>query len=394
LQDIQFMRALQGELEQVLNNFDFIEFSRVIIREAREELFRRDERPAEALVTLQTNRSLTGEEIKGIRSLVAQGGGPNLRPENITIMTTGGELLASPPDSGFASVANSKREYVVALEREREQRVRQSLREMGVRATVRVSAQVDFDESEVTEELAEEGPEISTYTTSTTITTTEQLPEGAPGTMANIAGDTLGSGVVHSEETRESITNLEPSYTRTTTRRGPGDVIKYMVALVVEGDYTEAVDAQTGERQRTYAGLSEDRRKTYTDLARMAVGEGKVQTEVILHDHPFEVDVFGAASVAIAEATAERTREVWSGRLWLAGQVLLLLLGFLLLRVFLRRAVEAPEAEEEEPVMEEAKLSPEERRRMMVNDEISRMSHDEPELVTTLLRSWLSESED
>lgn len=395
LQDIQFMRALQGELEQVLNNFDFVVFSRVIIREAREELFRRDERPAEALVTLQTNRRLTSEEVKGIRSLIAQGGGPNLSVENITIMTTSGEVLASPPDSKFASVANSKREYVVALEREREQRVMQSLREMGVRATVRVSAQVDFDESEITEELAEEGPEISTYTTSTTVTTSERLPEGAPGTLANIAGDTLESGVVHSEESSESITNLEPSYTRTTTRRGPGDVIKYMVALVVEGDYEEVADPQGGQAQRSYTGLSEDRRKTYMDLARMAVGEGKVQTEVILHDHPFEVDMLSASSAALAEISSERSRQVWTGRLWLAGQVLLLLLGFLLLRVFLRRAVEAPEEEEdEESFMEEPKLSPEERRRQMVNDEISRMSHDEPELVTTLLRSWLTEEED
>jgi len=115
LQDVQFMRALQGELEAILNDFEFIEYSRVIIREARDELFRRDEQPAEALVTLQANRRLNPAEIKGILNLVAQGGGPNLDKDHITIMTTAGEVLASPPDSKFASVANSKREYIVEL---------------------------------------------------------------------------------------------------------------------------------------------------------------------------------------------------------------------------------------------------------------------------------------
>ncbi|MFP4502065.1 MAG: flagellar basal-body MS-ring/collar protein FliF [Candidatus Hydrogenedentota bacterium] len=396
LQDVQFMRALQGELEQILNDFEFIEHSRVIIREARDELFRRDEKPAEALVTLQSTRSLTDDEVKGIVSLVAQGGGPNLNREQVTVMATDGQVLASPPDSEFASMANSKREYIVQLEKEREQRVIASLRDMGVRATVRVSAQVDFDEEEVTQELAEEGPEISTYTTSAEVSSTENLPEGAPGTMANIAEAEAEGGVTHSEETTESIANMEPSYTRTTTRSGPGDVIKYMVALVVEGEYEEETNAEGEVLGRNYLGLTDDRRETYTDLARMAVGAGEVETEVVLHDHPFEVGDQAVTAAAISEAQAERAYEVWGQRAWLAGQVVLILLGFGLLRLFLRRAVEAPEEEGEESpeAPEESAVSAAETRRQQINEEVSRLSQEQPELVTTLLRSWLAEDEE
>ena len=397
LQDVQFMRALQGELEQILNDFDFIDYSRVIIREAPDELFRRDERPAEALVTLQTQRELTNEEVKGIRSLIAQGGGPNLSTDHITIMTTQGEVLAAPPDSQFASIANSKREYIVQLEREREQRVLQSLREMGVRATVRVSAQVDFDEKETTQELAEEGAEISSYTNESVITSQEATPEGAPGTTANLAAgtETVGS-TVHSEETSENITNTEPSYTRTTTRSGPGDVIKYLVALVVEGNYEETLGENGEPSTRTYVGLNEDRRETYEDLARMAVGEGRTPTEVVLHDHPFEVDTLVVTSTAIAEAEASRTARIWWQRGWLIAQVVLILLGFLLIRMFLRRAIEVPDMEEEEilPSSQEPKVTKEELRRQQVNEEIERLSLEEPELITALIRSWLAEDED
>jgi len=391
LQDVQFMRAVQGELEAVLNDFDFIDYSRVIIREARAELFRRDERPAEALVTLQTNRRLRPDEIKGILNLVAQGGGPSLDKDHITIMTTSGEVLVSPPDSKFASIANSKREYIVALEREREARVLESLREMGVRATVRVSAQVDFDEKEVTQEKAEEGPVISSYTTSTTMTTTDTPPEGAPGVMANIAEAATTGGTRHQEETSETIENLEPSYTRTTTKSGPGNVIKYMVGLVVEGDYEEERDAQ-GNSSKTYIGLSDARKKTYSDLARMAVGEGEVETEVILHDHPFQVDT-AVAAAGVREALTLASWAPWLDRLWFVGQVLLIGLGFLLIRAFLRRAVETAE-DEEAPRLETPKASPEELRMQEVTQEVGRMSRDEPETVSALLRTWMLEEED
>jgi flagellar M-ring protein FliF len=397
LQDVQFMRALQGELEQILNDFEFIEHSRVIIREAPDELFRRDERPAEALVTLETRRSLTNEEVKGIRSLIAQGGGPNLQADHITIMTTRGEVLAAPPDSKFASIANSKREYVVQLEREREQRLFQSLRDMGVRATVRVSAQVDFDEKETTQELAEEGVEISAYTNESIITSQEGLPEGAPGTTANLAAGTESpGGMLHSEETSETITNMEPSYTRTTTRSAGGDVIKYQVALVVEGDYEETPGAEGEEPSRNYVGLSDARRETYTDLARMAVGEGTTPTEVVLHDHPFQVDTMPGTAIGSAQAEASRTAQLWWERGWLIAQVVLILLGFLLIRMFLRRAIEVPDMEEEEiiPTVQEPRMTKEELRRQQVNEEIERLSLEDPELVTALLRSWLAEEED
>ncbi len=393
LQDVQFMRALQGELEAILNDFEFIEYSRVIIREARDELFRRDEQPAEALVTLQANRRLNPAEIKGILNLVAQGGGPNLDKDHITIMTTAGDVLASPPDSKFASIANSKREYIVELEREREARVLESFREMGVRATVRVSAVVDFDEKEILEEKAEEGPVISSYTTSTTSTTTDEPPEGAPGVTANIAETAASGGTRHEEEASETIENMEPSYTRTTTRSGPGNVIRYLVGLVVEGDYEESTDAQ-GTTTRTYVGLPEERKKTYSDLARMAVGDGEVETEVILHDHPFQVDA-AVTAVAAQEALSQAGQRVWLDRIWLAAQVLLIGFGFWLIRTFLRRAVETTE-EEETPGARAVKpaASPEDLRMQEVTEEVTRMSRDDPETVTALLRTWLLEEEE
>ncbi|HNT88834.1 MAG TPA: hypothetical protein PKL84_13310, partial [Candidatus Hydrogenedentes bacterium] len=79
--------------------------------------------------------------------------------------------------------------------------------------------------------------------------------------------------------------------------------------------------------------------------------------------------------------------------LWFVGQVLLIGLGFLLIRAFLRRAVETAE-DEEAPRLETPKASPEELRMQEVTQEVGRMSRDEPETVSALLRTWMLEEED
>ncbi len=116
----------------------------------------------------------------------------------------------------------------------------------------------------------------------------------------------------------------------------------------------------------------------------------------MLHDHPFDAKDQAITAAAISEAQAQRTYEVWGQRAWLAGQVVLILLGFGLLRLFLRRAVEAPEEEgaEAPAAPEESALEAEETRRQQINEEVARLSQEQPELVTTLLRSWLVEDEE
>ncbi|MFM1921468.1 MAG: hypothetical protein RLZZ303_3102 [Candidatus Hydrogenedentota bacterium] len=393
LRDVNFMRAVQGEIEKQLNALDFVDYSMVLIRESREELFVSEQRPSEASVTLKVNRPPTKKNVKGIMNMVAAAGGPNLNASNITITTTDGEVLYMPPDSEYQSIANSKLEHVAAIEQRAEGRIMAALDDLGVMGTVKVSAQVNFDEKEVTEERYLEGTELSTMETSTILSSTERLPEGAPGALANVPEGTASPGGVEtSEETSETITNYEPSRTTTRTNHSPGEVLKYTVALVVESDRESTTDAE-GNTVEAAVPLTDERKQFYSDLVRGAVGQGAQETEVLVNDHPFEIT--RQAQQAAAESFA--TASVWTvAQQWgtVALQVAILLVAFILLRLFILRAVEKPS---DEPVVEEVEeiptMSAEDMRRQEVVRSINELASDSPEVVAVLLRSWINEEE-
>ena len=396
LQDVKFMRAIQGELQSLLNAFDFVEYSLVLIREAKSELFVSEQQPSQADVTLKTTRPLTKKEVKAIVSIVSNAGGANLTARNITVTTTTGEVLHLPPQSEFASIANSKLELVTEWERQRETKIMAKLTELGVRGTVSVSAKMDFDELEETVEQVSEGTELSTYAVATTTTSKESLPEGTPGAFANVPeGTAAPGGMQTNEETNEEIINYEPSRTVRTRKTDPGNVMKYLVTLVVEGKYEDTTDAD-GNVTRTYVGLDDTLRQTYKDLAMATVGEGEAETVVTIHDHPFDIDQLAAAKASIEELEAAKRRE-WMLQLgWQIGQIVLIILGFFLVRIFLTRAIEkpAPVVEEEEEVIEIPEATREDMRREEVSREIRELAAQQPEVVAALLRTWMSEEED
>lgn len=393
LQDVKYLRAIQGELQRQLNAIDFVDASYVLIREAKDELFVDDQKPSEAAVTLKLRRPITKQEVKGIINLVAAAGGPNLSPNQITLTTTDGQVLHVPPASEFASIANSKLEYLAELESRQETRIEKSLRELGKRGTVRVSAQIDNQSKKIKDEKVTEGAELSTLTSETKNTSQEASPQGAPGAFANVPEGAAASGQATTDETTsEELSNFEPSRTMTETVSEPGDVIKYTVALIVEGDRTTTTDAN-GASTETYEGLSEDRKKFYSDLVKGAVGSGREDTEVTVNDYPFEVARMTEASVEQQAAVAGRLESM--GMLWTGAQVALILVGFFFVRMFIRRAIEGPEdqveVEEVAPIPEATR---EDLRRTEVSGEVARLSRDEPEMVVSVLRAWLIDEEE
>jgi flagellar M-ring protein FliF len=393
LRDVNFMRAVQGEIEKQLNALEFVEYSMVLIRESREELFLSEQRPSEASVTLKVNTPPTKKNIKGIVNMVAAAGGANLNANNITITTTDGQVLYMPPDSEFNAIANSKLEHVAGLEQRAEGRIMAALDDLGVMGTVKVSAQVNFDTKEIQEEKYAEGTELSAMETTTLTTSTEQLPEGSPGALANVPeGTATPGGVQTNDESSETVTNYEPSVTRTKTSRTPGEVLKYTVALVVESDKQTTTDAD-GATTETPIPLTEERRKFYSDLVRGAVGQGEEQTEVLVNDHPFEITRQAQQAAEQAFATTEwmTLAQQWGGT---AVQIVLLLAAFLILRVFVLRTIETPS---DVPIVEEVEeiptMSAEDMRRQEVVRSINELAVQSPDVVAMLLRSWINEEE-
>lgn len=391
LQNVDFMRALQGELQRQLNQFDFVNRSFVFVREATDQLFVSEQQPSTATVILDTARALTPREVKAVLHTVSSFGGANLSTKNVTLSLTDGTLLHSPIEDEFAALASNKIEAQAELERQREMKIEQAFRRLGRNATVRVSAIMDWNREERNARQVSEGTVISSMITSTTSTSAEAPPEGAPGALANIPEGAAGQGALGtSSDSEEIVENFEPSETVTRTMVEPGSVEQFKVAAFIEGNYEPVLNEAgepTGETE--YVPLTDEQIAQYQQFILNAVGSGQQPTEIAIYDQPFQLDDIAAvqASEAPVSVPLFQNRVVQ-----LSLQILAIVAAFLVLRIFMRRALVLPTVEEEE-VVELPEASKAELRRQEIAAEVERLSTEQPEVVAALLRSWMAEDE-
>lgn len=391
LQNVDFMRALQGELQRQLNQFDFVDRSFVFIREAADQLFVSEQQPSTATVILDARRALTPREVKAVLHTVSSFGGANLNTKNITLSLTDGTLLHSPMEDEFAALASNKIEAQAELERQRETKVEQAFRRMGRNATVRVSAIMDWNAEERDVRQVSEGAVISSMVSSTTTTSMEAVPQGAPGALANIPEGAAGQvpeGT--SSETEEIIENFEPSEAITKTVLAPGRVEQFKVAAFIEGNY-EPVLNEAGEPtgEQNYIPLTDEQISQYQQFILNAIGTGEEPTEIAIYDQPFRLDDLAAVQASEIPVSVPL---IQNRVVQLTLQILAILAAFVVLRIFMRRALVLPTVEEEE-VVELPEASKAELRRQEIAAEVERLSNEQPEVVAALLRSWMAEEE-
>ncbi len=380
----------QGELQRMLNQFDFVRRSFVFIREAPEQLFVNDQRPSQATVTLDTTGPLTKAQVKAVVHTVSSFGGANLSPKNIAVSTSDGTILHSPSEDEFASLANDKLGVQVALEQERENKIHRIFDNLGVNAVISVSALMDWTSEERRTRTVSEGTVISSLISESSSQDIEQPPEGAPGAIANIP-EGLGApgGTGTSTDDSEIVENFDPSETVTSTSTQPGKVLKFKVAAFIEGSYgtAEGEDGE-GTGEPVYQQLTAEQIADYSDYILNAVGEGAEPTEIAIYDHPFELDRIAAAQVGLAAPVVWYQIPMVQWGLQFAAMVIALLL----IRFLMRRAMVMP-VDEEEELVELPEASAAELRRQEIASEVERLSAEEPEMVAALLRTWIAEED-
>ena len=396
MQDTKFIVAVQGRLQKQLNEFEAISYSRVTIREARSALFRNEQQDSEASVTLALKRKLTDREIAGIVKMVAASGGPHLTPNNVIMMDTDMNTLWSPAADDMVSTANSRHEHIAYIERAKEEKILGILTNMGVLATVAVSAKTNWDQVEETSNEILDGQPLSEAVIEITNTSTETLPQGSPGVLAGVPEASASAGTIELSETEiETIINNENGRRFTVTKTTPGDVVQYLAALVIAEEYgPDTVDADTGD---VVAGepmvLSQEELDTYENIAMMALAGGELAPEIYVTSHPFKVDRLAASVASAAEAAA--SMEYKKQMAWQATQILMIIVFFFLARVLLRRVIQLPgELVEEEEVAEIPEATREDIRRQEVAAQVAQLAEENPETVALLLRAWINETED
>ena len=237
-QDLNRLRAMEGELARSIRTIQGVRAARVHLVLPRREPFSRSQGEAQASVVLTmagANR-LDREGVQAVLHLVATAV-PGLRPANVSIVDSRGELLARGGQAltGPASASTQdelRRAQEVRLSHAVEEMLERSLGLGRVRAETTV--EMDFDRVETREERFDPENQVARSTQST-----QEQNRGAEAAPTTVAGNLPGTepatpGGASTESKQEETTNYEIGRTTRNVVRDQPVLKRISVAVLVD----------------------------------------------------------------------------------------------------------------------------------------------------------------
>jgi flagellar M-ring protein FliF len=275
VQNINHVRALEGELARTIASINSIQSARVHLVLPRRELFSRERQQSSAsiIVHMRGAERLAKPQVAAIQHLVASAV-PGLKPTRVSIVDGDGNLLARGDGDEGAAIASSNAEEMRVNYENRLSRNVEELIERSVgpgKARVDVHADMDFDRVTVNSETFDPDQQVArstqTVTESSDSSETGDQPVTVQTNLPN-AQTATGTGGGRSKSARnEETVNYEIGKTVRSQVREAGVVRRLSVAVLVDGTYTTAADGT-----RTYQPRSPEEMKQLTALVRSAIG--------------------------------------------------------------------------------------------------------------------------
>ncbi len=312
-QQINYRRAIEGELAKTLESMEELEGARVHITPKKESVFTEKEEGAKASVMLRVKqgKQISNERTDAIVNLVS-GSVEGLDPSNVSVMDTRGRLLTSgrgkSSGGGDAGAFNAQLEAKQKFEAENAARIIAMLEPVVGEGRVRadISADVDFSQVEQTEE---------TYNPQSQVIRSQQsAQETKTATKTNAVGGGAGGagGVVGArandptapnqpvqqnqqngnDERVATTTNYEIDKTVKKTIGGGGRVNRLTVSVVVDHKNVNG----------TEVARTADEIRQMQDLVGAAVGvDANRGDSVVVQTMPFDKPQVDAGSATFLE---------------------------------------------------------------------------------------------
>lgn len=281
VQNINLVRALEGELSRTIRGMDNIKSARVHLVLPKREMFSKEEQMPTASVIVKTDHGkLSAQEVQSIQKLIAAAV-PKLEVKNVAIVDNLGNLLTNNYDDPEAmSTLNNE---LVRIEQERKMSSKiQSLLEKTL-GTNKVKAQVniemDFDQVVTNEEIYD--PDTQVVRSSSTIT--EESSNGNPAQPVSVAqnipnGDTVsvGSSPFSQNSRTEETVNYEISKVVKNKVKTSGNITRLSVAVMVDGVYVNNAEGKRVYQDRSVADM-----ERIVTLVKSAVGYNADRGDIV-----------------------------------------------------------------------------------------------------------------
>ena len=264
LQNLNFRRALEGELTRTIMQLNEVQAARVHIVMPKERLFKKDKQLASASVVLKLkggSSMLSKHQVKGITHLVASSV-EGLKPSNIAIVDYDGNLLTSGMESDpLAGLSSSQLEVRKQVEDYLETKAQTMMDDVlgNGRSVIRVTADLNFQQIERTSEIFDaNAPSVrSEERIKTTLATSDKSEE------TNESSQDDNSETV--------ITNYELNKTVEHIVNAVGSIGRVSVAVMIDGIYTPTENAE-GVTEMIYQPRSQDELDRLSAIVKNAVG--------------------------------------------------------------------------------------------------------------------------
>lgn len=299
VQQLNYQRALQGELSRTINGLDEIQQSRVHLVIPKKSLFVEEQKKATAsvIVKLKSGRTLRTPQIDGIVHLVASSV-EGMSPADVMVVDNSGKVLSKiQDDSKLAGMSNSQVEYQRNIEKELTNRV-QSMIEKVVgegKAVVRVSADLDFRITEKTEEKYDpEEPVVRSMQRQSQKSSASATTPSGQSTIAPVGGKQTNTTAVKQGpggEKLDEVINYEINKVISKTVMPVGEIKKLSVAVLVDGLYVKNDKGAEEFQPRSKKDLAD-----IEELVKKASGfDAKRGDQVVITNVPFNKGDFDTA---------------------------------------------------------------------------------------------------
>jgi flagellar M-ring protein FliF len=274
-QNINQLRAMEGELARTIRSISSISNARVHLVIPKRELFASgNKQEPTASIVIKSRGQLSSAQVNAILHLAASAV-PGLSPSRVALIDDKGKLLARGVEDDFdkgnvANIQDKNTEYETLISERIQTLVGSVVGPENIR--VQVTAQINLDRITENAEIFDPDGRVIRSTSAVEEESEDAKPKSEGVSVASElpgAADTIGAKADDKLRDRrtEETSNFEISRTTRVKTKEAGAIERISVAVLVNGAMTTQPDGA-----RTYTPRSEDELKQIESLVRTAIG--------------------------------------------------------------------------------------------------------------------------
>jgi len=268
VQNINHLRALEGELARTIRAIDRIQAARVHLVLPERPLFARETPEPSASIVVRVRGSLEPQQIRAIRHIVASAVN-GLKPQRVSIVDEAGQLLADGAGSEADNAAGDERR--AGFEKRMRNQVEAIVSSVVGTGRARVQLSADFDYNKITQTSDKYDPEGRVLRSSQTREESTATADNSGQVTVNneLPGNQGGAGPAARDQSKKSeeTNNYEISRTTKTEVTEVGRVNRISVAVLVDGSY-----AKNEKGEQIYQERGKEQLDRIATLVRSAIG--------------------------------------------------------------------------------------------------------------------------